>query len=291
MTRRPKRLAIAAAMLALTAGGARASASAPDAATAAVFAQEFGALAITDLPVAAPLLEPAVSVMTPAVTTAIGWVPKPRPRASGAVRYEPRRQSPPPGHPPVPQGFANLYGGMLDPEGIPAARFIGGFRAGAAPDPHLRLGALVEWSHQQTDAGTLTSTTPGPGGIPIVSEIDVQSSTFDLVPFMAFAEVSLMPKRFVSPYVGIAGGGEWLHLTASDINIPVGFEADYTGWGWQSWAGVALSLGLRARLTGEVFMNQATVSRNAWDPMLGYEVRESVNVDGGGFRAGLAWGF
>lgn len=284
MTTLIRRITLAGAALALVAGSARADVS------AAAFADEFGALAM-DATAAAPSVAAEVAVIAPPVVGGLAWVPRERPETHASVRYVPRTRRARHATPLAPTGFFHLYGGAFDPEGRPEARFLGGMRAGAMPDPHLRVGALLEWSHRQNDHGTLVSSVPGPGGVIIDSEVDVQRSTFDLVPFMAFAEYHAVPESPVSPYFGLAGGGEWLHLTADDISIPVGFEADYAGWGWQSWAGVSVELGPAARFTGEVFLNQATVSRDAYDPILGFDVRESVNVDGGGVRAGLTWEF
>jgi hypothetical protein len=38
-------------------------------------------------------------------------------------------------------------------------------------------------------------------------------------------------------------------------------------------------------------MNSSQLGRHVLDPVTGFEVRETVNGDGGGMRVGLAWGF
>lgn len=289
MHSRLQRIAIACATLALSAGVAHASGTGTGAASAAAFAHEFGPVAAVS--VAAPALEATVSVVAPAVSAAVAFVPKRHATRYDGVRYEPRRSRRPGGYGPAPESFGQFHLGAFDPEGGPEAGFLAGFRGGIAPDPHVRFGAMIDWNHKESNSGTLVTSTPGPGGTTIVTERDVRSSTFDLVPVMAFIEYLPVPEGPVTPYVGLAGGAEWLHLSADDISIPVGFEADYTGWGWQAWVGVSAELGPHARFSGELFTNASEVSRDAYDPLLDADVRESVDVDGTGVRLGISWGF
>jgi hypothetical protein len=292
MNTRLQRIAVACATLALSAGVAHASADPSGTATtaAAAFASEFGPVTAV-VGVSSPIVDATVSIVAPAVSAAVAFVPRRHATRSDAVRYEPRRHRRPGGYGPAPESFGQIHAGMFDPEGDPEAGFLAGFRGGIAPDPHVRVGGLLDWSHKQSNTGTLVTSTPGPGGTTIITERDVRSSTFDLVPFMVFVEYVPVPDGPVTPYVGIAGGGEWLHLSADDINIPVSFDADYAGWGWQGWIGASAELGPHARVIGELFTNSATVSRDAYDPILDLDVRESVDVDGTGVRFGISWGF
>ena len=89
----------------------------------------------------------------------------------------------------------------------------------------------------------------------------------------------------------MAGGYEWLFLSADDPRTASRFEATYGGWGWQVWGGLALPLSGRARLSAEVFRNGAEVSRDVYDGLLGYTVREKVTMDGTGLRFGVQLGF
>jgi len=293
MNVRLHRFAVACAALALSAGVAHASANPAGAANAVAFAHEFGTVAagMTAAPSHAVAVEGAVVLSAPPVAAALSWVPRQHRTRSDGVRYEPRSRWRREGSGPVPESFGQIHAGMFDPEGDPEAGFLVGFRGGVAPDPHVRIGAMLDWNHKESNAGTVVTSTPGPGGTTIVTERDVTRSSFDLVPFMAFIEYVPVPEGPVTPYVGIAGGGEWLHLSADDIAIPVSFEADYGGWGWQGWVGVSAELGPHARFTGELFTNAATVSRDAYDPLLDLDVRESVDVDGSGLRFGISWGF
>jgi hypothetical protein len=40
----------------------------------------------------------------------------------------------------------------------------------------------------------------------------------------------------------------------------------------------------------EVYTNQATAYRDVYDPFYGVTLRESVGLDGYGFRGGVTWG-
>lgn len=205
------------------------------------------------------------------------------------VRYQPRRQRSSQSYGPVPETFGQIHGGAFDPEGNPEAGFLVGVRGGFAPDPHTRFGAMLDWSHKSSRSGTLVTSTPGPGGTTIITERDVASSSLDLVPLMAFIEFVPIPDGPITPYLGLAGGVEWLHLNAEDINIPTEFDADYAGWGWQAWLGAAFEMGPHTRFNAEIFTNGAEVSRDAFDPFLGQDVSETVNMDGSGVRFGISW--
>ena len=57
------------------------------------------------------------------------------------------------------------------------------------------------------------------------------------------------------------------------------------------WGGWALPLSGRSRLVGEVFLNNADLSRDVFDEASGTNIRETVSTDGVGARFGINWGF
>ena len=93
------------------------------------------------------------------------------------------------------------------------------------------------------------------------------------------------------PYVGAAASWQVLFLQADDFTTGETFDATFDGFGWQLWVGAAFPLSGRSRLIGEVFMNQAELNRDVFDPFLGQDLRETVSTDGVGARFGISWGF
>jgi hypothetical protein len=104
------------------------------------------------------------------------------------------------------------------------------------------------------------------------------------------AVLQLCAGKGLVPYAGIAGQYQFLLLSATDYATGADYNANFGGWGWQAWGGLALGFG-RSRLFGEVFINTGDVERDVRDPASAVTYRETVNADGGGARFGLSWGF
>ena len=89
------------------------------------------------------------------------------------------------------------------------------------------------------------------------------------------------------PYFGVAASWQVLFLSADDFQTGQSFDATYDGFGWQLWGGAKLPLSGRTGLVGEVFMNNADLDRDVFDPASGQTIREIVSVDGLGARFGI----
>jgi len=191
---------------------------------------------------------------------------------------------------PSSQGFSQIHAGFLDPDGPENAGLVLGYRGGLAVDPNIQIGGMVDWRHSANSETAVISEGVGPGGTVITTRADLARSSSDLVPLLAFAQVSAGGMSVV-PYLGVAGGYEVLHLSAEDFLTGREFRGTFGGFGWQVWSGVALPLSGRSRLTAEVFVNRAELSRDVTDALTGQDFRETVNADGSGMRFGLQWGF
>ena len=244
-------------------------------------------------PVAVTVSATTVQPIEPVVTTTVYRGLTYQPRGYYAHPYVPPAPRTEPGE----QGYFDLHGGVFEfmspgatrPNGARASDF--GMKLGFNAGPAVRLGTLLDWQYRSESNTVPVSTTPGPGGTTISNSVDLGSGTSSLVPWMGFLEISPAPRSPISPYVGIAGGYEWLNLHATRSDIPVAFDANYGGWGWQAWGGMAFKLGPAVRMTGEVYGNFCNVWRNAFDVDLNAVTRETVNVDGAGVRAGLQFLF
>ena len=231
----------------------------------------------------------------------VRYRPAPPPPPS-RVRYRPRRGSsydyPPP--PPQrtsqrkrgPDGWMELHGGMLDPDGDNLeSQGLGGLKFGGAPDPRVQIGGMVDWIHKGNSVTEVVTTDTGPNGEQIRTQRELAEASTDLVPLLAYLQVGGAGRLPIVPYIGAGGGYQWLLLSAEDFTTGQEFDATYHGWAWQVWGGLAIPLGQTLKLTGEVFRTGGTVGRDVDNVPGGGVLREEIDVDGTGLRFGLAFGF
>ncbi len=188
---------------------------------------------------------------------------------------------------------SQVHAGFFDPTGDLGTGLVLGFRIGPEIDPHVQLGAAVDWWHKTEEQTIKVAGGSGPGGIGVEREIQLSSSSANLVPLLGYVQVGGDASMQVIPYVGAGAGFEWLNLNGDD---PSGnsFEANYGGFGWQLWGGVAVPLSGRARFNAEVFGNGAELGRDVdFQDSTGATLtgREIVKMNGVGMRAGVSWGF
>ena len=233
-----------------------------------------GALTLTPLVGAAPAgfgasLAPEVALATPFVG-GIGY----RPRGMRQERVMPTT--------------TQIHVGFFSPTDHFGTGFDGGVRIGPQVDPNVQIGVAMDWWHKGDNRGVDL----GPGSIPgSTLHRDLATSDADLVPMLAFVQVSGDENMSIVPYGGAGLGYEWLFLsgTGTDQFGPYQYDATYGGFGWQVWLGAALPLSGRTRMNGEVFYNGSQVGRDVSDFDANY--RETVDVNGVGMRFGLSWGF
>lgn len=188
------------------------------------------------------------------------------------------------------QTVTQIYGGRMDPDGSTDGEFLMGIRTGPKLSKHLQLGLMFDWVRDSDYESSFTTSTPGPGGVNITTKYDYSGAYTDLFPLMGFVQLSLNEKRFISPYGGLGGGYQWFNVTAYD-RYGTWYDANFGGWGWQGWAGVALRVTDGVRLSGEAMYNSVELSRNVYDPVNGWTNHETVPMYGVGARFGLAFGF
>lgn len=208
-----------------------------------------------------------------------------------ASRYRPRREGSRGSGRWRGRGVSQLHAGFLDPDGPSEAGFLAGFRGGQQIDDLFQIGLGLDWRNKSGRATELLSETIGPGGETIVVRRDVSSYSSNLFPAIAYFQVSGPSHMLLVPYVGAAASWQVLFLKADDFATGQEFDSTFDGFGWQLWAGAAMPLSGRSRLVGEIFMNQADLHRDVYDPFLGQDLRETVSVDGVGARFGMSWGF
>jgi hypothetical protein len=202
-----------------------------------------------------------------------------RPRGGRGYRRQPESS-----------GVSQVHVGFFDPDGDQDSRFDIGVRGGPMVDQNLQLGLGVDWIHKTENISSVTTSTVGPGGIPIEVNQDIARASVNMFPIMGFVQVSLNEDMPVVPYFGAAAGYEVLVLSGDDFTTGQSFDGTFGGWGWQLWGGLGIPLDGRTRLNGEVFVNGAELGRDATDPNTGLDTHETVKADGMGMRIGISWG-
>jgi hypothetical protein len=189
------------------------------------------------------------------------------------------------------RGVSQLHAGFLDPDGAADPGFVVGFRGGQQIDDMLQIGLGADWRNKSGRSTEVQQETTGPGGEIIRVQRDISRYSSNLFPTLAYLQLSGPADLGVIPYFGVAASWQVLFLSADDFQTGHSFDATYDGFGWQLWGGAALPLSGRSKLVGEVFLNNADLSRDVFDQASGATIRETVSTDGVGARFGLSWGF
>ena len=234
------------------------------------------------------LTMPLVS-MTPTTVVAPPTLALATPFAGG-VAYRPRAYR---SHASVMPTTTQVHAGFFDPTDNFSTGFVGGFRMGPQVDPHVQVGLAMDWWHRSESATMDLGAVPLPGGSG-TERLVLSKTSADLMPILAFVQVSGDENLPVIPYGGFGVGYEWLFLTADDYLSSESFNQTFGGFGWQVWGGAGIPLDGRTRLNGEVFYNGCEVGSDVDVNIDGFgpaTVRDVVKVNGLGMRFGVAWGF
>lgn len=209
-----------------------------------------------------------------------------------SARYRPRRER---GYRDYgsrrPTAVSQLHAGYLDPDGPADPGFLVGLRIGQQFQDVVEIGLGADWRNKSGRSTEVLQSTTGPGGETIVVRRELSRYSSNLFPMMAYLQVSGPSSLTLIPYAGVAASYQALFLSADDFQTGQSFDATYDGFGWQLWGGAKLPLSGRTGLVGEVFMNNADLDRDVFDPASGQTIREIVSTDGVGARFGITWGF
>ena len=173
----------------------------------------------------------------------------------------------------------HLYGGLFAPIETNAPSPTIGVRLGRRLGAHLQGGFLIDWTFERKNVEQPINGLPGLQPQLILARADGQ-----LVPVMAFFEVSLTEKRFLVPYGGIAAGYEWLSLKAENFVTGQSATASYANFAWQGWGGMGIRLDKGLRVDFELSYNGGSLERDSPDTP---GLKEAVRVNGVGARVGL----
>ena len=186
-----------------------------------------------------------------------------------------------------------VHVGFFDPTDNFSTGFVGGFRMGPQVDPRVQIGLALDWWHRSESTRMKLGDRTGPGGNGS-EELILSRSTADLMPILAFVQVSGDENLPIIPYGGFGVGYEWLFVSADDYRTQESFEQTFGGFGWQVWGGAGIPLDGRTRVNGEVFYNGSEVGSDVDVDIAGFgpaTVRDVVKMNGLGMRFGISWGF
>ncbi len=186
-----------------------------------------------------------------------------------------------------------VHVGFFDPTDNFSTGLVGGFRMGPQVDPHVQIGVALDWWHRSESATMDLGSYDLPVGT-ASEELILSKTSADLLPVLAFVQVSGDENLPVIPYGGFGVGYEWLFLTADNYVTSESFDQAFGGFGWQVWGGAGIPLNGRTRINGEVFYNGSEVGSDVdlYVPDLGLvTVRDVVKMNGLGMRFGISWGF
>jgi hypothetical protein len=206
-------------------------------------------------------------------------------------RYRPRRYDERSSSSGSSSGYLQLQGGVFDPTGDNVANgSMFGMRVGTSADDRVQLGMQIDWAHRSDRQTEVVGSGTLPGGGTVERRRELSSASSDLLPLMAFVQVSPTGTN-QGPYVGLAGGYEALFISAEDFATGENFDATYDGWGWQFYGGFAFPMSNVTRLTVEGYTNAGDLDRKVVDPTSGITYREVVDAGGVGIRGGVSWSF
>jgi len=223
---------------------------------------------------------------TPAIAgplDAPGWT------RSDVRRYYPSSNYRSSGPKPI-QGWFEIRGGVYDAQSTTKDDWTVGIKTSGQITPIVQLGLPADLHRRENAGRTVTSSYVDPAGNVVTTSTTAVQNESNLWPVMATLEFRL-PTGVLEPYVGGGAGWEFLNVQAYDATTGLNYSANYNGFGYQGFGGLRIPLGSRARVSGEVYYNGATVDRHFFDPVSGFEIQESVDVNGVGARGGLSFAF
>jgi hypothetical protein len=189
-----------------------------------------------------------------------------------------------------PDGWLTLRGGFFDTENVPKNDWLAGFKLTGVVSKGVEMGISTDYQRRSNSAGERVDEYRDPAGNLVKTTVPTAEVSSSLVPALGILELRI-PTPGLQPYVGAGAGYEWLFVDGDDFVNNTHFSDTFGGFGWQGFGGIDLAINEKARLSAEAFWNQSDVSRHFVDPISGFEVKQQINVRGGGIRGGLSFAF
>lgn len=189
-----------------------------------------------------------------------------------------------------PDGWFSLRGGFFDNENVPKNDWLAGVKLTGVISKGVEMGISSDYQRRSHTAGERIDEYRDPSGNLVKTTVPTAEVSSSLIPVLGILELRV-PTPGLQPYVGGGAGYEFLIVDGDDFINNTHFSDTFGGFGWQGYAGITLAINEKARINAEGFWNQSDVSRHVQDPISGIEVKQQINVRGGGIRGGLSFGF
>ena len=189
-----------------------------------------------------------------------------------------------------PHYFGSLGAGNFDPEDQPGNGLWVNGEMGSEVGEALDLGVRVSLYHRQSGRTQVVSDFTDPAGNIGHTVVERNNVETNLIPLMGILRVRFPVTSEFQPYVGGGLGWEWLSVSGTDDN-GFDFQNDYDGFGAQLFGGLNMGVSSNLALYGEGVWNKSTVSDKFFDPSLGGDVKDEINIDGLALHGGLRFRF
>lgn len=187
------------------------------------------------------------------------------------------------------QEWLTVRGGFFDADDVRENDWLVGLKVSGEVANNLSLGVSTDL-HRRSDAErSRVEEFRDPAGNLVRTTVTTFESSSNLIPILGVVEMKF-PASGIQPYVGLGAGYEVLVVDGTDFASGNDFSDTFGGFGWQGHAGLSFPLGPSTRLVGEGFWNHSTVTRKVRDELTGERVKEEIDVNGVGMRAGIAFG-
>jgi len=187
------------------------------------------------------------------------------------------------------QEWLTVRGGFFDADDVSENDWLVGLKVSGEVANNLSLGVSTDLQRRSDAERLRVEEFRDPAGNLVRTTVTTFESSSNLIPILGVVEMRF-PSAGFQPYFGLGAGYEVLVVDGTDFASGNDFSDTFGGFGWQGHAGVSFPLGPKTRLVGEGFWNHATVTRKIRDELTGERVKEEIDVNGAGLRAGLAFG-
>jgi len=189
-----------------------------------------------------------------------------------------------------PDGWFTVRGGFFDTQDVPKNDWLAGMKLTGVISKGVEMGIMSDYQRRSHSLGERIDEYRDPSGNVVRTSVPTAEVSSSLIPVMGVLELRV-PTPGLQPYVGGGAGYEWLITDGDDFVNQQHFSDTFGGFGFQGYGGITVAFNEKARLNAEAFYNHSTVSRTFFDDVNGYEVKQQIDVQGGGIRGGLSFAF
>ncbi len=197
------------------------------------------------------------------------------------------QHSPSPSHVP----FLHLKYGTFDLKGEPDGGSFLGLRTGTEFDNRLTLSFNIDAHWRSYDEQITIAQEIDRNGNVITTSMTNFATTSTLIPLGVSLGLRLPGTHTLTPFIGVGVAYELLVNHVEDFASGIEDTNVYGGPGWQVFGGLIFPVTTDTHLLGELWINDAEVSRDVDDYSEGLPVRETINVSGFGARLGVEFHF